>query len=203
MGLFRQLFGPSRDEVWAQLASEIGASFDAGGLFGRTVVRAQVREWIVTLDTYTVSTGKSSQIYTRIRAPYVNRDSFRFEVYRKSVFTEFGKMLGMQDVSIGDPWFDEEFVVKGNDEARLVRLFSNPKLRELIHAQSSIHLTVKDDEGWFGTTFPEGVDELQFMVHGVIKDVERLKLAFELFAVTLDELCKMGSAYEHDPGIVL
>jgi len=33
-------------------------------------------------------------------------------------------------------------------------------------------------------------------VAGVIKDVERLKQLFELFAETLDHLCRIGSAYE-------
>ena len=47
-----------------------------------------------------------------------------------------------------------------------------------------MYLTVKDDEGWFGTSFPEGVDELFFRVGGVIKDVERLKSLYDLFAET-------------------
>ena len=59
-------------------------------------------QWTVTLDTYVVSTGKTSAIYTRMRAPYVNPDGFRFKIYRKSIFTGIGKALGMQDVDIGD-----------------------------------------------------------------------------------------------------
>lgn len=42
-----------------------------------------------------------------------------------------------------------------------------------------------------------------FLVTGVIKDVERLKRLFELFAETLDELCRMGSAYQHAPEVKL
>ena len=56
-----------------------------------------------------------------------------------------------------------------------------PKIRELIAAQKDIKFDVKDDEGWFGTKFPEGVDELHFAVAGVIKDVDRLKLLYDLF----------------------
>jgi hypothetical protein len=37
----------------------------------------------------------------------------------------------------------------------------------------------------------------------VIKDLERLKQLYELFAETLGELCRMGSAYESDPGVRL
>jgi hypothetical protein len=40
-------------------------------------------------------------------------------------------------------------------------------------------------------------------VVGVIKDVARLKLLYDLFSKTLDELCRMGSAYENDPQVKL
>ena len=62
---------------------------------------------------------------------------------------------------------------------------------------------MKDDEGWFGAEFGEHVDELQFTCHGVIKDVQRLKLLFTLFAETLEQLCRMGTAYVEDPGITV
>jgi hypothetical protein len=203
MGVLRQLFGPSRNEVWEQFAREIGATFDPGSTFRPSVVRAQTREWIVTLDTYTVSTGKSSTVYTRMRAPYVNRDGFRFDVSRKHLFTGIAKFFGMQDVEIGDPWFDEQFVVKGTDVGRLQRLFGNARIRELLQAQPDVRLSVKDDEGWFGTKFPEGVDELHFLALGVIKDVERLHGIYNLFAEVLEELCRMGSAYEEPPDVKL
>jgi hypothetical protein len=40
-------------------------------------------------------------------------------------------------------------------------------------------------------------------VVGVIKDVERLKALFELFSETLDQLCRIGSAYERAPDVKL
>ena len=46
--------------------------------------------------------------------------------------------------------------------------------------------------------FP-GVDELYFSVVGVIKDAERLKSLYYLFAEVLNQLCHIGSAYENDP----
>ena len=82
-------------------------------------------------------------------------------------------------------------------------LFDNARLRELIAAQPQIHLTVKDDEGLFGAGFPADTDELCFHLCGIIKDVERLKLLFELFAETLDQLCHIGSAYEQAPKLKL
>jgi hypothetical protein len=199
----RSVFGQSRNEVWAELARAIGADHKPGGFWGGGKVTAQVRDWTVTLDTYTVSTGHTSSSYTRLRAPYVNARGFRFTIYRRGPFSDIGKWLGGQDVEVGDPEFDRAFIVKATDEFTVRNLLSKPRLRELISAQKTIRFEVKDDEGWFGATFPEGVDELRVTVNGVVKDVERLKLLFDLFAETLQLLCDVGAAYDHDPRVTL
>jgi len=198
MGLLRQLFGPSKDEIWRQLAHEIKGDFVGGGWKG-SKVQAQFKEWTITLDTYTVSTGKSAVTYTRLRAPYVNADNFRFTIYRKGIFTGIAKFFGGQDIEIGDPKFDNDFVIQGNSRGRAIDFFGNPRIRELIEAQPLIYLIVRDDEGWFGPQFPDGVDELCFTAAGIIKDVDRLKALYELFAESLNQLCHIGSAYEDDP----
>src|SRR5262245_57735320 len=199
--MLRKLFGPSKSAVWQQLSTEIGADFTQGRLWKGDRVDATHGEWTVTLDTFVVSTGKTVVVFTRLRAPYVNPDGFRFTIYRRGVFSDVAKWFGMQDIEIGHPAFDRDFILKATDESKLKRLLAGPKLRQLIESQSNVKLTVKDDEGWFGPKFPEGVDELLFTVPGVIKDVERLAGLFDLFAEVLDELCRIGSAYEDDPGV--
>lgn len=203
MSVLREMFGPSKKEIWSELSKEIGGDFNEGGFFKNGKLTLEHGDWTITLDTYVVSTGKTTIVYTRMRAPYVNKDGFRFNIYRKNVFTWIGKIFRMQDVEIGDPQFDEEFVIQGAPEEMVKRLFSNREIRQLIEKQKSIHFMVKDDEGWFNQKFPEGVDELYFQVVGVIKDKERLKDLFELFSTVLDELCKMGSAYKTNPNVEL
>ena len=160
-------------------------------------------EWTITLDTYAVSTGKTTMVFTRLRAPYVNPEHFRFTIYRRGLFSDIAKWLGMQDIEVGHEDFDRDFIIKGTQETKLRALFDNLRLRELIAAQPQIHLTVKDDEGCWGADFPADTDELCFHVGGIIKDVERLKLLFELFAETLDQLCRISSAYEGAPKLKL
>ncbi|MBI1853544.1 MAG: DUF3137 domain-containing protein [Planctomycetes bacterium] len=201
MTILRKLFGPSRDEVWRDLSRQIGAEFVDGRWWQRSRVEAHVGEWTVTLDVFVVSTGKSSHPFTRLRAPYVNRDGFRFEIYRKTIFSGLGKRFGMQDIEVGDSELDDAFIFKGNDEAKVRTLLQSAQIRQLLRAQPAVHFQVKDDEGWFGPQFPEGVDELHFQIHGIVKDVNRLKGMFDLFAETLHQLCVMGSAYEKDPGV--
>jgi hypothetical protein len=168
MSFLRDLFGPSRDEIWQQFATNLGGNFTKGGFWNGSKVEAAHGQWIVTLDTYTVSTGKSSITYTRMRAPYVNPDGFHFTIYRRGIFSNLGKRLGMQDVNVGFPKFDDDFVIQGHDEAKLCRLFADARLRDLISAQPDIHFCVKDDEShfWGGRNFPPDVNELSFQVTG-------------------------------------
>ena len=199
-GVLRQWFGPSQKEVWLKLAEALPGKYETRGWLKGSRVTAEVGPWQVTLDTV----QRDKVVFTRLRAPFVNPEGFRFRVYRKSIFTNLGKVMGMQDIDIGgDPMFDNDFVVKSNDEIRARQLLSSPRLRMLIDAQPKIHFSVRDDEGWFGATFPEGVDELYFECCGVVKDHELLKGLFDLFAETLQRLCVMGSAYETPAGVKL
>src|SRR5690349_5165199 len=95
------LFGPGRAEVWSRLAEEVGGAFEPGQWFrGRDKVTATVGPWTVVLDHYVVSHGESSTTYTRLRAPYVNADGFRFLIFRKHLFSGVAKWLGFQDVEV-------------------------------------------------------------------------------------------------------
>ncbi len=200
----REMFGPSREEVWRRLSQEIGGDFLEGGFWKGDKVEAQHGSWTVTLDTYTVSTGHSHAVYTRMRAPFVSRDGFRFTIYRKGPFSGLGKALGMQDIEVGHSLhFDEDFIIKANDESKVKALLANAEIRRLLDEQPQIRFELKDDEHLFWKRFPEGVDGLRFQVHGVIKDVARLRKLFDLFAAVLDELCRIGSATPDDPGVRL
>jgi hypothetical protein len=200
MGFLQGAFGPSREEIWRQLCAEVGADFVDGGFWKGDKVQAHVKSWTVTLDTY--STREA--VFTRMRAPFVSRDGFRFRIYRKDLFSGLSKGMGMQDIEVGhSARFDDDFIIQGNDEPKVRALFANPEIRALIQEQPKIRLELKGDEGLFSHRFPEGVDELHFLTLGVIKDVDRLKRLFDLFAEVLDQLCAIGSARPEDPGVAL
>ncbi|MFC1587723.1 DUF3137 domain-containing protein [Planctomycetota bacterium] len=167
------------------------------------MLRVQSDEWEITLDTYTVSTGQSSVTYTRMRAPFVNKDGLYFKIYREGLFAKIGKIFGTQDIKIGDPFFDDAFMIKGNNEDKIKLLLEDDSLKKLIDRHQQIYFEVKDDEGWFSQQFPGGVDMLNFYCYGVIKDEDRLKDLFELFALALQRLVQIDSAYEEDPNIKL
>jgi hypothetical protein len=204
MGILKSIFGPSKNEIWSQIAADMGEEFIEGGfLKGSPALVYKHGEWQIRLDTYTKDSGNSNRTYTRVRAPFINKDELYFKIYREGFFSDIGKFLGMQDIKTGDPFFDEQFIIKSNNRKKLKLFLADPKMKELIQGQPKIHLEIRDDEGWFGADFPEGVDELYFECVGVIEETERLKSLFDLFSVSLMRLVQIDSAYEDDPEVDL
>ena len=202
MTLLRPLFGPAKADIWSQLAAQAGDRFTSVGFSGKNCLTATVDQWTLTLDTYTVSNGTTHN-YTRLRAPYVNADGFRFALYRAKLFTPVDRVFGMQNVSIGDREFDQMFVLQSDDDEKARHFFSDEHFRAQLYDQPRFLMQVKDDQGWFGQSFPQNVDELYFVRLGTMKDLAELKSLFDLFAYTLHRLCHVGSAYEKDPAIRL
>lgn len=199
MDLRYELFGPSKEKIWNKLVQQReNLEITEGGK-----VKAHTNGWTITLDTYTFHTQHDQIVCTRMRAPYVNKEKFYFSIYRQGIFHELGKLLGMQDIEIGDSEFDSQFIIKSNDEEKVRALLMNQKIRELLLEQPSIYFEVKDDGGWFKEEYPEGVDELYCIVEELIEDVDRLKQLFDLFTETLNQLCKIGCAYRDRPEVNL
>ena len=202
------IFGPSKDEICTHIARDLGGEFIAGGFWGKDVAIYKHGEWQILLDTYTVTTKtsderRSTTTYTRMRAPFINKDGLYFNIYPEGLFSSIGKFFGMQDIEIGEPFFDKQFIIKGNNPEKIKLLFADDRIKELCQLQPRVHLRIKDDEGWFGTDFPEGVDELYFERVGVIKEIALLKALFELFCLVLDRLVQIDSAYGDDPQVAL
>jgi hypothetical protein len=56
-----------------------------------------------------------------MRAPFVNKDGLYFKIYRKGIFSSIGRFFGMQDLEIGDSFFDGNFIIKGNNPKQIKR----------------------------------------------------------------------------------
>lgn len=136
--------------AWAAVATRLGGTFaPASGRWWRSKsarVEAKIGAASVLMDHYTVSHGKSSTTYTRTRV--ATSCSKQLTSYRESIFSGIGKALGMQDLLVGDPVYDERFVIKSDDEA-----WARSVLHELLRKEHldapKLRLHVKD--GWIET----------------------------------------------------
>lgn len=202
MAALKQHFNGNHKEIWLKLCEELDGKFTEDVL--KKKVELNHGEWVFTLDVYkeTAMNGITMS-FTRMRAPYINKGNFQFQIYPETIFSNWAKILGMQDVVVGYENFDEKYVIKGDDENKLKALFANPRIRKMIEKEPEVHLEVRPDEGWFGQHFPKGVDELYFETTGIVNDLDRLKNLYHLFAEILNHLCQIDAAYEDDPGIVI
>ena len=79
------LFGPSQNEVWSQIARDIGGEHIESGFWQKGSLRYRHDGWEILLDTYTEthSSGESttSSTYTRMRSPYISQSNFSFKLY--------------------------------------------------------------------------------------------------------------------------
>ena len=163
------------DTAWKQFASEIGAEFVEGGFFRTSKVQARVKQWTVTLGTYSVSSGDSTETYTRMKTSIQDKDGFWFTIFRTGLVAKLDKAFGAQKIDVGDSEFDQAFTIRSNNESRVRSLFSNLKICQMIQAQKSITIAIR-------------MNELRLETRGVVSDVERLKSLFELFKEMLIQL---------------
>ena len=110
-----------------------GGEFREAGSFTPYAVQARTDDWIITLD----SSSHANEGITTLRAPFFNPEEFRFTIYRAGILSDVRWALKMQDIEVGHPRFDRDFVIKGNSPERLRRLFDNENIRRLIGTAGS------------------------------------------------------------------
>ena len=160
-----------RRAVWTHVAAELGGHHQLPTKWwrGDENITATVRGVPVKLDVYVVSTGKSSQTYTRVAAAYAHGPGPKMKVSKQGFFAKLGKAMGMQDIPTGDPVFDQAFVLKSDSIPIARRLWSDePRDRALPLADTWI------------TSKPE---RLELTGYGRWDDPVKMRGAIELVGV--------------------
>ena len=192
--MFKDLFGIDTAGLWQRLAAEIGGTFVADFWRDNRVLWRH-RQWTIILDIYHHGKGQRD---TRLRVSFCSRDGFWFTLYPHGLLSNAGKWLGMQDIEVGHESFDAEFIIKGSDPVKVRKLFANDRIRFLVESLPAIHFSITDhDHSFWG--LPPGVDELCLTTPDDLRDLVQLKMLFELFAETLDELERLGTLLPHVP----
>jgi hypothetical protein len=203
MGVFNEIFGLDKEKVWRQFAKEINGNYIEGHYGKADKVEIVCNKWAIIFDTYAVSNPFSSRHetsgeFTIIKVPFFTHDKFQFSIKEKGILNSIGKLFGAQDIQIGDSEFDKRFVIKGNDENKLLLLFSNRKIMELISLQKNVALEVVDEEGFWGTKLPEGVFEITYVIDGVVTDIAHLKSLYDLFVELTNQFYSIGSSLDKE-----
>jgi type II secretory pathway pseudopilin PulG len=125
----------ARHAAWAAFAARHGFTFTPphGPWYAKKPARIEgsVGTVPIAIDTYVVSNGKTSTMYTRLVSAAMQPMPLDAKVYRETIFGALGDLVGAQDVPVGDAQFDKEFVVKASRED-LVRQWLHAPLRAAI-----------------------------------------------------------------------
>ena len=137
-------------KAWGEVAARLGGTFvPASGMGWRSQsgrVEARIGASSVVMDHFMVSHGKHATLYTRTRVATLC--SKRLRSYRKTIFSGIGKALGMQDLVVGDPIYDDLFIIQSDDEMWARSVLHDLLIKEHVRAPM-LQLHVKD--GWVET----------------------------------------------------
>jgi hypothetical protein len=160
-----------RRAIWTQVATELGGTHQLPTKWwrGDENITAIVHGVSVKLDVYVVSTGKSSQTYTRVVARHAHGPVPKMKVSKQGFFAKIGKAIGMQDVPTGDAVFDEAFVMKTDNVAVARRLWSDDARMRMLPLR----------DAWL----KDKGDRLEMTGYGRWEDPDIMKGAIELVGV--------------------
>lgn len=177
----------SRNELkntYQRIAQRFHGRCNIVGLWDQPSINFVYRNAYALLDIYSTG-GKHKTYYTQFRISWPD-SHFRCEVYPEGILSRLGKFIGMQDVEIGSPRFDAEYVIHGTDVRELrefltfevqqridkLRLFGSSSQSFRVDGAHDIYISV-------------GGGQLLIKKRGLIRDYAELEafvlLSFDLF----------------------
>jgi hypothetical protein len=160
-----------RNEAWSSFASSHRYEhFPAEGpWYRRSRTRVEgLRDGVrVILDTYVVSTGKSSTTFTRVLARRTSATTGKLRVSRRGWWTKVAQLFGMRYVPTGDGTFDEHFAVRANTDDLVRTLLGREARRHIAEFPKRFNLRSKNEEvklTWHGVEGDPAVLETAFAI---------------------------------------
>lgn len=171
MEVAKRIRGNSTEEVWQQLQDDFSTLTT---LSDYTVLIEQENRHIeLTMGIHQGGSDEGGYEYTTLTTPLNPTHDFFFTIYPQDVFTEIGKLLGMQDIKTGYSEFDHQVIVKTNDPLKFKKVFSSRDTRKVFESLSGYSLKITTEKGK-GTA-------LELKVQRALTDVEELKQVYKAF----------------------
>ncbi len=175
-------------------------------------MRVPVGDWMVTVDVHQAD----KMTFTRYRCAFANPGRLRFHIRSKSLLSNLGIALGMQDIQVGHPdfgphepmfgtdsfvdleemrnrrsEFDDTYIIQGDNPRFVVDFFRNYRIRDLLRPKQGMRFETRESEV-FGDSLPAGFSKLEYLEQGILRKADRLNELFDLFGESLETLVKLG-----------
>ena len=126
-----------RDATLRELARKLGGQLQTGNFVSFPELRLPHEGRTVTFG-YTAG-GENESTKSHLAIPWPS-GRLRCEIFLEGPFSGLRKLIGMQDIEIGSPHFDRQFIITGNDEAA-IKAFLTPdaqaRVLDLLKLESS------------------------------------------------------------------
>lgn len=158
-------------------ADSLGLHFEPGSFWKKAFAEGDSGGLPIKLDSYTVSTGKSSSTYTRI---VVNAPTSGLALSREGIGSSFLKAFVGEDLQIGVAPFDARVVVRASDEALALAALGDRGRAAALEAIGLHGVTVANDA-------------LTFRKSGLLRDGPQLLAIARSMLVLAEELGAVAS----------
>lgn len=130
------------------------------------------------------ATGTSASIY------FAPRENFIFSIRSEKGIDQIGKMMGLQDIQLGDQGFDEKFLIQGSDAGKVVHIFADMTLRDLLLTQNASELRLVHETEQFPAEHrvPKGRHAVLYGHNNVHDKFEQLDAIFQILTSVVHRL---------------
>lgn len=186
--------------VWRDFADEMGGELrDDPASPNQDMIEVSVqvpgKPWRLTFYSY-VTRGRKRANGTTVVLPFQGADQFVFSVSNQKGGFSLGKLFGLQDIEIGDAEFDGKFIVQASHKFKVVELFGDLTLRDLLLGQEgALELKIVDDPKFFLPEWPVPPEHrvLLYRQDAIVDDFTRLKSVYDLMVGVLERIRAVGA----------
>ena len=143
VGWLRAQVARWRDAL-AAIATELGLDFDPGTFFKKAKAHGTAEGFPIVVDSYTVSTGKSSQTYTRIAITGAGKIPGELLLEKEGLGSSIKKAFIGDDIELGDASFDSTVVLRGDRHDARVRFDEHARMTAMKAVSAGVRLKNAD-----------------------------------------------------------
>lgn len=130
--------------TWEKFASDAGLNVAFKGLVSLPKIVGKYRGFDYILESVTESSGEDSITYTVITIKFPKLSCCNLHVYQESFLSKVGKMLGGQDIQIGNKEFDDSFIIKSQTPDKVNKLLTQELQRKMLYGTHLINLYLSE-----------------------------------------------------------
>jgi hypothetical protein len=120
-----------RRENWKEAARQLKLHHFPGNIFNPGTITGEYHTHKLKITTFSKSSGKNSQTYTKFRITYNKPLKFMFRLTKQNILHSFGQIFGMRDIKVGDKSFDKSVLVQGPDHLAITRFLTAPRRKHI------------------------------------------------------------------------